>query len=222
MATFIDDQGGTGWKPGSHNHFRLTAVWLPTPNVERFRDAIRALRRRLHIRSDFEFKFSKTHSRPQWRQGFYDAAIQYGFRFTACCYDKNRVAPPGSIEAPEFHWGCAATLAAYLRGTYLQAEAAKGLAEKKPVRLNEPVVVDNMDDREFLKVIKKAFRGLRSGWRPSANLVGVVKFRDSEPEETLQLADMVMGAVGAHIDGDSTWYNYISTKESNLGVVRLP
>jgi Protein of unknown function (DUF3800) len=220
MATFIDDQGGTGWKPGSHDHFRLTAVWLPTPNVEAFKNSIRALRKKLHIRSDLEFKFSKTHSRPQWRQCFYQVALQYHFRFTACCYDKNRIAS-GSIEAPEFHWGCATALAAYLRETYIRAEAAKRAAEKKLVRLNETVVVDNTDDGEFLKAIKKAFRGL-GGKHPGSNLVGVVKFLDSEPDETLQLADMVMGAIGAHLSGDSTWYNYISTNDSNLGIVYLP
>jgi len=219
MATFIDDQGGTGWKPGSHNHFRLTAVWLPTPETEVFRDSVRAFRRRLQIRSDYEFKFSETHSRPEWRRGFFAVALQHDFRFTTCAYDKNRIAP-GSIEAAEFHWGCATALAAYLRGTYLRAEAAKGAAEKRRVLLNELVVVDDNKDRDFLRAIKMAFRGLHSGWRPGAKLVGKVKFRGSEPHETLQLADMVMGAVGAYLEGDSTWYDLISTR--SLGIVRLP
>jgi hypothetical protein len=219
MSTFIDDQGGTGWKPGSHPHFRLSAVWLPTPDVEAFQDSIRVLRKRLHIRSGLEFKFSQTHSRPEWRNAFYQAALQYEFRFTACSYDKKRI-DPGSVEASEFHWGCATALAAYLRGTYLRAEAAKGVAEKKSALLNELVVVDDNEDGEFLQTIKMAFRGLRSGWRPGAKLVGKVKFRGSEPNETLQLVDMVMGAVGAHLDGDSTWYNLIASR--NLGIVRLP
>jgi hypothetical protein len=219
VSTFIDEQGGTGWKPGSHSYFRLTAVWLPTSEVEAFKDSIRALRRSLHISSDLEFKFAHTHTRLEWRHAFFEAALKYDLRFTACCYDKNHIAP-GAIEASEFHWGCATALAAYLRGTYLQAESAKSVVNKKPVLLNELVVVDDNGDRAFLQTIKRAFRGLVSGWQPGAKLVGKVKFRSSEPDAALQLVDMVMGSVGAHLDGDSTWYDRISTRD--LGIVRLP
>ena len=47
MATFIDDQGGTGWTPGSHTHFRLTAAWLPTANVDAFKQGVVNLRAQL-------------------------------------------------------------------------------------------------------------------------------------------------------------------------------
>ena len=47
------------------------------------------------------------------------------------------------------------------------------------------------------------------------------EFRDSEKDETLQLADMVMGAVGAHLDGDDTWYDLIRQAGRDLGVVKL-
>jgi len=220
MATFIDEQGGIGWKPGSHRHFRLTAVWLPTPRVEAFAESIRELRRQLHLKTDFEFKFAETHDRPEWRIPFYQTAINCGFFFTTCSYDKTRIIPAGSIEKDEFFWGCATTLAAYLRQVYLRAEMEKCDKEGKPVPLREQVMVDDNEDPKFLKAIKTAFRGLKSGSCPKTNLIGQVRFRDSESNDMLQLADMVMGAVGAYLDGANHWYNHISARD--LGVVRLP
>jgi hypothetical protein len=36
----------------------------------------------------------------------------------------------------------------------------------------------------------------------------------------IQLADMVCGGVGAHLDGDSTWYNMIKSRD--LGIICIP
>jgi hypothetical protein len=41
-----------------------------------------------------------------------------------------------------------------------------------------------------------------------------VRFRKSEPDEMLQLADMVCGAVDAFLDGeDRTWYRMIAERD---------
>jgi hypothetical protein len=50
--------------------------------------------------------------------------------------------------------------------------------------------------------------------------VGKVKFRDSEPDEMIQIVDMVLGAVGADLDGDSTWFRLIRGRSA--GVIRIP
>ncbi len=55
---------------------------------------------------------------------------------------------------------------------------------------------------------------------PGASLVGKVKFRGSGPDELIQLADMVCGAVAAHLDGESTWYRLIASRD--LGITRIP
>jgi hypothetical protein len=218
MATYIDDQGGTGWTPGSHTHFRLTAAWLPTPNVAPFKEAVQNLRKTLGCRLDYEFKFSKTHNRPEWRSAFYNLALDFGLRFTACGFDKKRIRV-GSVEPFLFHQGCATVLATHLRATYLQAEIARCEAEGRNVLLCEPVVVDDNKDHHMLAAIEGAFRALRSGRAPGAILTLKPEFRDSEQDEMVQLADMVMGAVGAHLDGDSSWYNLIRRRD--LGVVNL-
>jgi Protein of unknown function (DUF3800) len=220
MPTFIDESGDTGWKPGSLPYFRLAAVWLPTHQaVEACRQSIHAVREKLGLKKNAEFRFARTASHPERRRAFFNAALEHEFRFVVCAYDKTRLVS-GSVESSEFHWGCAVTLAAYLRPTYLAAEKAKELTSGRQALLDELVVVDDNQDKEFLTTIKKMFRGLASGWRSGGKLVGKVKFRGSQPDEMLQLVDMVVGAAGAHLDGDSTWYNLIG--ERSLGVVYLP
>lgn len=220
MATFIDDQGGTGWTPGSHTHFRLAAAWLPTANVGPFKAGVQSLRRELSLRADYEFKFSKTHNNPEWRSKFYGLALDLGLRFTACGFDKLRIRP-GSVEPFTFHQVCAVALAVHLRRTYLAAEEAWCAAKKKAALLCEPILVDDNKDAAMLRAIEEAFRALRSGRDPAVLLTNKPKFRDSEKDETVQLADMVTGAVGAYLDGDSTWFNVIRQNDRNLGVVQL-
>jgi len=113
MATFIDDQGGTGWTPGSHTHFRLTAAWLPTANVRLFQEAVRNLRKSLGLRTNYEFKFVKTHNRPDWRISFYKLAGEFGLQFTACAFNKARIRP-GSVS-PFVFYQVAATVLAVIR-----------------------------------------------------------------------------------------------------------
>jgi hypothetical protein len=47
-----------------------------------------------------------------------------------------------------------------------------------------------------------------------------VKFRGSGPDELIQLADMVCGAVADHLDGDLTYFDLISAR--SLGITRIP
>jgi len=71
-----------------------------------------------------------------------------------------------------------------------------------------------------LGIIKRKFRELRSRVHPGAPLVGKLKFRGSGPEELIQLADMVCGAVGDFLEGDPSYYQIISARD--LGITRIP
>ncbi len=130
MATFIDDQVGTGWTPGSHTHFRLTAAWLPTANVGLFQEAVRKLRKSLGLRTDYEFKFSKTHHCPDWRIAFFNRALELGLRFSGYAFDKRRIRP-GSVEPFVFHQVCATSLAVHLRSSCRFQPASGDLSENK-------------------------------------------------------------------------------------------
>jgi hypothetical protein len=199
-------------------HFRLAAAWLPTANLVPFRDCVRDLRKTLGRRDDYEFKFSKTHDRPDWRTEFFKLALGFGLRFTACAFDKRRI-QPGSVTPFAFHQTCAVVLATNLRDTYRDAETERCVAAGKNVPLREPVVVDSNEDASMLKAIEDAFRALRSNRDLAASLTNKPKFGDSRGDEGIQLADMVMGAIGDYLDGDSTWYDLIRRGGKDLGVV---
>ncbi len=220
MPTFIDESGDTGHEPGSASHFRLAAVWVPTQDAaEAFRAAIQQLRRDLGLAAGYEFKFAKTGSHPERRRAFFRAAMCHPFRFAAASLDK-REGDWRTADRRAIHWACAVSLAVTLRPTYRAEEEARALAAGHDRPLGELVVVDDNQDQEFLAVIKREFREMASGCRPGAPLVGKVKFRGSGPDELLQLADMVCGAVGAHLDGESTWYRLIVSRD--LGITHIP
>lgn len=220
MAILIDDQGGTGWTPGSHTHFRLAAAWLPTAHIPLFQAGVRRLRQTLGLRAGYEFKFSKTHNCPEWRNQFYGLAKEFGLRFTACSFNK-RLIRPGSVCPYLFYQVAATVLAVNLRETLHEAEAARCAAEGRDMLLREPIVVDDNRDRDMLAAVGHAFRALRSARDPNAILTNKPEFRDSEKDESVQLADMVMGAIGAHLDGNSQWYDYIRRGGQDLGIVEL-
>jgi hypothetical protein len=80
-------------------------------------------------------------------------------------------------------------------------------------RLDELVVVDDNEDKRFLAMVRETFRSLGSSCTPPIFLIGKVRFRGSGPDELIQLVDMVCGAYGAHLDGDSTWYRMIAARD---------
>jgi hypothetical protein len=215
MPTFIDESGETG--PVSP-FFRLAAVWLPTAaDVETFRTGIRQFQEAAGL-AGYEFKWSKSLS-PERRIAYFRAAMGHAFRFAVASVDKQRPEWQAAGRSV-IHWACAVSLAVSLRGVYLDEEARRAAATGRMHPLNELVILDDNRDRRFLAVIKQKFREQRSGVRPESPLIGKVKFRGSGPEELIQLADMVCGAVGDYLGGDATCYNVIWSR--NLGITRIP
>ena len=151
--------------------------------------------------------------RPKERRAFFQMAMTGEFRFTVCSIDKTSN-DWNSARGTELHWACATTLAVYLQPIYHEAEKLK-------CPLREPIIVDSNSDSRFLLTVQRAFRGLESKVRHGSSLVGRVTFRKSKPDEMIQLADMVLGAVGTHLDRqDSTWYEMIAARE--LKTISLP
>lgn len=218
MPTFIDESGDTGPIPPSNiPFFRLAAVWVPSHDVaEHFRHDVVRLRQDQGLPAGFEFKFAKSHAYPLRREGFYRAALRHEFRFAAASVNKSGL----DWDATVIHWATAVSLAACLRATYHHEEERRG----KDGPLDELVVVDDNQDRQFLEVVKRVFRdlnqGSRPGQKPGAPLVGKVRFRKSHPDELLQLVDMVCGAVGCYLDGEDRWYRLIADR--SVGVIELP
>ena len=111
------------------------------------------------------------------------------------------------------HWVTAGFLAVSLRPLYLKVET--------PERsLREPIFVDDNGDGKFLKAIGAAFRELKSNLHPKSPMVRNPKFRGSGPDEVMQLVDVICGAAGAAINGDTRWFEIISQRCE--GFDRLP
>jgi len=215
MPTFIDESGDTGpFSDGGTAYFRLAAVWVPTnEHVVLFRNKIQRLREKLGLPRTFEFKFSKTHQKPEWREAFFSAAMSQEFWFIVSLIDKNN--DPCAFTHQAQHWACATEIAAALRPVYQRAEDGK----KRPLR--ELIVVDDNHDRDYLATIKRQFRGLKSTRQPGSSMIGTVCFRNSVAHEMLQLADMICGAVGARID-DGNWIWYDQVAERDLEAIHHP
>lgn len=180
MPTFIDESGTTGpYLDPTSRHFRLAAVWVPSlGSTEAIRQEIREVRRVLGLRSDFEFKFSKTWSHPDRRAAFFEAALNHDFRFAFSAIDKGR--PEWrEAEKPHILWATVVDLAATLRPTYLAAVRAR-LATGLSGPLHELVVVDDNRDGRFLELITDKFRELGSRKSPREYLVGKVRFGGSK------------------------------------------
>jgi hypothetical protein len=213
MPTFIDESGDTGPNPDMANcHFRLAAVWVPSHDVaEAFRTRIREVRQSLGLRMDYEFKFSKTWYHQNYRDSFFRAAMEHEFRFAVSSIDKRKGEWPGA-DSGLFHWASAVYIASSLRRTYLEAQQELvRTGSRSP--LKDLIVVDDNKDGNFLEVVKTVFRGLGAACDPRLYLIGKVRFRGSDPDELIQLVDMVCGAYGAHVDGDSTWYRIIASRD---------
>lgn len=185
---------------------------MPSRDVaEAFREDVRRARRELGIRADYEFKFFKTWHYPERREAFYRAAMRQPFRFTVASIDK-RTEDWSHADGPAIHWAAAVSLAATLRPIYM-AEYLGRAARGESGPLNELVVVDDNQDRDFLAMVRETFRTLGQRCQPRVFLVGKVRFGGSEPDELLQLADMVCGAYGSYEDGDDTWYRMIAARD---------
>jgi len=218
MPTFIDESGETGHTRTSSPYFRLAAVWMPSlDEANEFRFAVRNLRvdrSDLRLEEGFEFKFARTHTGPERRRAFFDLALKFDFSFAVCSIDKTaRYWRTASAE--EQHWATATALSASLWSTYLKAELGK---PDKPLR--DPIWVDNNQDKRFLEAIRLAFHGLTSRLHPGIALVRNPRFRGSKADEVMHLVDMVCGAAGRFVDGDSEWFDLIA--ERCVDLTQLP
>lgn len=221
MPTFIDESGDTGpVANGGKPYFRMAAVHFSSfEAADLFRVSVKALRSQLGLRADYEFKFHSTESYPERRRAFYEVAASHPIRFAVCSINKT-AGRWASVDGRELQWACATCLASSLRMVYLETEANRLLAAGKAKPLREAVIVDENNDGSFLKIVKKAFRGLPSGVKAQASLVGDVTFRESGPEPGLYLPDMIVGAFGASLDGDAQWYRMMS--DLCINVMQLP
>ena len=194
--------------------FRLAAVWFESNElVQSFTDGIAALRIELGLSAGSEFHF--THLNGRRRAEFFKAIASHRFSFAFSAFEKSafkRKTPTKDLIREETVGG----LVKHMREWYLIAKACKdGTAG-----LGERIVYDVCDDPSYAKILKAQFRSLSSGRGTNKKLIGDVNPRKAKRDSYIQLADMVCGAVGRHLTGESDYYNLFKHKEIAIEIVK--
>lgn len=213
MPTFIDEGGEIGVKATSARHFRLVAVCFESearvnPCVQELGGLIPAL----GLPATFEFHFSKnTHNQ---KTAFFSTLSGHDFSFVATHFDKD-AGDRVSLTQDAVRYETLNALARRLKEMYRCWEGQRTAS----AGLNERILYDECQDPSYEKAIKTAFAGLGSSNGRGGKLIRSIKSGKSKAELRLQIADMVCGAVGLHLNGDSTYYDMIRSKEHAILVL---
>lgn len=174
MIVFLDESGDAGFKlgQGSSRFFVIALVVFDTPEAaEETADIIRALRRQLQLRPEFEFKFGKMNDVFRFR--FLEAVQRAPFQVRALVVDKQGLADDAGQSRGEFYFSFVRRVLKHnqdsIRGAQLRVDGAGGRAFRK-----------------------KFSSDLRRDLGP---VLADCKFRDSGADDLIQLADMMAGAV---------------------------
>jgi hypothetical protein len=209
MPTFIDERGDTGLLGETNSEFfQLAAVWIPTQEeADAFSDAVVNLKKQLGLPPKYEFKFSKCLGHPDRIEAFLKIALLFDFRFAFHSWDKNQSPDKRGFE---IQTECVNQVAERLKTVYSAYFVQHFLQSKK--RYREKILVDKNDDNSFLKLIEKSFRKIELQDSPKTHLAISARFRDSQTEMGIQLADMIVGSCGLHIDGYSVFYEMVASR----------
>lgn len=215
MPTFIDESGDTGTEQTSSQSFLLAAVQVPTKEVaEEMREGIRGLRQELKLKSNFEFKFSKLKNHRLRCRRFFEQVMESPFYYLVVSLDKTTDLWRGATKN-DIHLACAFHLSNCLAPVYDKLELERGEA------INEIVVLDDNQDKKFLRAVQTEICRPTSAIIRGRKHVKNVRFQHSGPDEMLQLADMVVGVTGDFLAGKSEdLYDII--KPRCLKIVTIP
>jgi hypothetical protein len=207
MPTYIDESGDTGVKPGAMSFFRLAAVHFElVSDLEKYAAAIPALRQDLGLPQTFEFHFAEISH--EIRLAFFEAIRDQDFWFFVSSFDKNRerqVPTTKQIVRDMTVQGIARHIGPWYE---LVEEVLYGGRA-----LRELIVYDKSDDPAFERSLRTHFRPFSARGRRPGQLIRDVRPGKSNSDPGIQLADMICGAVGRHIDGREQYYDLIRHRQ---------
>lgn len=185
MLVLIDESGDPGFKltKGSTSHFvAAMVIFRDFAQAEACSQAIKDLRPRLPHSG--EFKFNK--SSVKVKDEFFAAVGPYDFEVWALVVDKSLIHSENLRRNDDKFYN-------YFVKQLLGCDAKLSDARVK---------IDGSGDREFKQQLQRYLKqSLRAG------TVKSVKFADSQKDDLIQLADMVVGAIAR---------SYRKTEERNL------
>jgi len=214
MPTYIDESGDTGTKKGSAPYFRLAAVFFEdTIQIERFSERLSALRTELGLRQLYEFRFSKTVH--DIRMAFFKVAAAEPFHFIVSSFEKHTF-DYGKLTKDVVKEKTIDGLIKHLGECYLTVEECLNSRGG----LKELIVYDACDDPAFERALRDGFKTISATRSCGRRLIRDIKPGKSKSDPGIQLVDMVCGATGKHIEGQSIYYNLISNKAWAIEVLK--
>ncbi|HEV2835512.1 MAG TPA: DUF3800 domain-containing protein [Pyrinomonadaceae bacterium] len=182
---FIDESGDPGLKIGlgSSKYFIVALVAFDDRDeAQAADDRIALLRKEQGLSENFEFHFSNM--RPAHRRLFLSAIASYDFFYFGIVINKAKLTGPGFQFKDSFY--------KYACGLIFE--------NAKPLLSNATVIVDGSGSRDFRRQLKNyLLRRLKDDYGKC--LIKKVKTEDSDRNNLLQLADMVVGSIARFYSG---------------------
>jgi hypothetical protein len=205
MQVFIDDSGDPGFKTdkGSSKTFIICCIIFDDElEAERTAVRIKELRRELKKSDRFEFKFNK--SSKDYRCLFLETVRNFQFRIRAIVMQKE------IIRSDELR----NSKASFYNYTIKQV-----LRHHQGTLKNARIRLDGHGNREFRKGLLVY---LRNNIEPGT--IKNLRFRDSNRDVLIQLADMVAGSIGRTFQKDKTdcdlYWDIIKCRNEDLWIFK--
>ncbi len=205
MPTFIDESGDAGAGVQSAPYFRLGAVYFERPDqIPGFVDQVASLRTKIGKPRVFEFHFSRISH--ECRVAFFEAISEQPFHFVVCSLEKDRF-ERSKLTKDGIRELTIERLLSHLGPTYRATQ--KMTAGTR--RFGERIIYDECDDPSFQKILNTKFRLLRG--EADQRLIKDIKPGKSKSDSCIQLADMVCGAVGRYLQGQTIYLDLIASRK---------
>lgn len=185
MLMFIDESGDPGLKvgQGSSKYFIVALVaFEDRDEAQAADDRIALLRTEQGLSPDFEFHFANM--KPAHRRLFLSAIASYDFFYFGIVINKAKLTGPGFNFKESFY--------KYACGLIFE--------NAKPRLNNATVIIDGSGSKDFRRQLKKyLLRRLKND--AGKCLIKKVKTQDSDRNNLLQMADMVVGSIARFHSG---------------------
>ena len=181
MLVFIDESGDTGLKvsAGSSRYFVVSLVIFEDHEEAYACDCeIEALKSRLHINVDGEFKFSKLNR--DKRIFFLKAVLPFSFYYFGIVIDKD----PRKLYGNGFKF----------KDSFYKYACNLVFQNAKPYLRDAIVVIDGSGTRDFKRQLQAYLRK-----KIGSGIIKKIKIQDSSKNNLIQLADMVAGALHRNV-----------------------
>jgi len=195
LLVLIDESGCPGFElnKGSSPYFAIAMViFFDSMEAERASKKIAELRKKLRIKN--EFKFSKSH--PNVKDAFFNAISDYKFMVRALFIDKANIKSNHLRQNSDVFYN-------YFLKILLEYDA--GILKGASIK------IDGRGTRGFVRNLTSYLRTQLSNVKFKK-----IKFIDSQQDNLIQLADMVVGAVARAnhlpIQNKSKWFKILENK----------